>query len=167
MTVQDKSYVEIEYSLTLDSGEVVDSSTPEEPLGFIVGGQQIIPGLEEKLRGMAAGENAKLVVEAADGYGERDEELVRVVPRKYFPDGMDVQPGMIFQASTPGGPATMRVVEVADDSVKADFNHPMAGERLTFDVKVLDVREATEEELKTLEAPHSHGECGGGCSCSD
>jgi FKBP-type peptidyl-prolyl cis-trans isomerase SlyD len=167
MTIQDKTFVEIDYALTLDSGEVVDKSTPGNPLGFIFGTGQIIPGLEAKLRGMASGESAKLVVEPADGYGERDEELVRVVPAKYFPEGMDLQPGMIFQASTAGGPATLRVVEVNDEGVKADFNHPMAGQRLTFDVTVSSVRDATEEELKALEAPHSHEGCGGGCSCSD
>jgi FKBP-type peptidyl-prolyl cis-trans isomerase SlyD len=166
MTIQDKSYVELEYSLTLDSGEVVDRSTPEKPLGFIFGANQIIPGLEQKLMGMAAGEDAKLVVEAAEAYGERNEELIRDLPRKYFPEGTDVQPGMIFQASTPSGPATMRVIEVGDDSVKADFNHPMAGQRLTFDVKVIEVREATKEELDALNAPPMpQGGCGGGCSC--
>jgi FKBP-type peptidyl-prolyl cis-trans isomerase SlyD len=166
MTIQDKAFVEIEYALTLDSGEVVDQSTPGNPLGFIFGAGQIIPGLEQKLLGMSSGESAKLVVEPADGYGERNEELVRVVPRKFFPEGMDVEPDMIFQASTAGGPATLRVIEVTDEGVKADFNHPMAGQRLTFDVKVSDVREATAEELKALETPHSHDGCGGGCSCS-
>jgi FKBP-type peptidyl-prolyl cis-trans isomerase SlyD len=167
MTVQDKAHVKLDYSLTIDSGEVVDRSTPEEPLEFIYGAQQIIPGLEKKLHGMKAGESAKLVVEAAEGYGERNEQLVEDLPRKYFPDGVDVQIGMVFQANTPSGPARMKVLEVAEDHVKADFNHPMAGERLTFDVKVVNVREATEEELEELKAPHTSGGCGGGCSCSD
>ena len=166
MTVQDKAYVELEYSLTLDSGEVVDRSAEGKPLGFIFGANQIIPGLEQKLQGMEAGESAKLVVEPGDGYGERNEDLVQDVPRNYFPEGMDVQPGMIFQATTPSGPAPMKVLEVAEESIKADFNHPMAGERLTFDVKVVEVREATEEELDALKTPHSSGGCGGGCSCS-
>jgi len=166
MTIQDKTYVELEYSLTLNSGDVVDKSTPDKPLGFIFGANQIIPGLEKKLQGMSAGESAKLVIEPGDAYGERDEQLVKELPRKYFPEDMDVQPGMIFQASTPGGPATLKVIEVADESIKADFNHPMAGEKLRFDVKVLTVREATEEELHALTAPPiSHGGCGGGCSC--
>jgi FKBP-type peptidyl-prolyl cis-trans isomerase SlyD len=168
MTIQDKSYVELEYSLTLDSGEVVDRSAPGQPLGFICGANQIIPGLENKLLGMEAGQDAKLIIDAADGYGERDESLVKELPKKYFPAGMDIQPGMIFQASTPSGPATMKVVEVVDDGVKADFNHPMAGQRLTFDVKVLEVRKATKEELDALNAPPmpNGGGCGGGCSCS-
>jgi FKBP-type peptidyl-prolyl cis-trans isomerase SlyD len=172
MTIQDKSYVELEYSLTLNSGDIVDSSTPEKPLGFIFGAHQIIPGLETKLQGMASGESAKLVVEPSEAYGERDEELVKELPRQHFPEGMDIQAGMIFQASTPGGPATLRVLEIADDNIKADFNHPMAGEKLTFDVKVLNVREATEEELEALKAPPmpegggcSSGGCGGGCAC--
>jgi FKBP-type peptidyl-prolyl cis-trans isomerase SlyD len=166
MTIQEKTYVEIEYSLTLNSGDVVDSSTPDKPLGFIYGAQQIIPGLEKKLQGMATGESATLVVEPAEAYGERDEELVKELPREHFPEGMDIQTGMIFQASTPGGPATLKVLEVAEEKVKADFNHPMAGERLSFDVKVVNVREATAEELEALNAPQmSQSGCGGGCSC--
>jgi len=166
MNIQDNAYVELEYSLTLNSGDVVDSSTPEKPLGFIFGAHQIVPGLEKKLQGMATGESATLVVEPSEAYGVRDEELVKELPRQHFPEGMDIQAGMIFQASTPGGPATMRVLEVADDNIKADFNHPMAGETLTFDVKVLNVREATAEELEALKAPPmSAGGCGGGCSC--
>jgi FKBP-type peptidyl-prolyl cis-trans isomerase SlyD len=166
MTIRDKAYVEIEYSLSLSSGDVVDSSAPGKPLGFIFGAHQIIPGLERKLEGMSAGESAKLVVEPVDAYGERDEGLVKQLPRKYFPEGMDIQTGMIFQANTPSGPATLKVLDVAEESIKADFNHPMAGEQLNFDVKVVNIREATAEELEALNAPHASDGCGGGCSCS-
>jgi FKBP-type peptidyl-prolyl cis-trans isomerase SlyD len=166
MNIQDKTFVEIDYSLTLDSGEVVDRSQPQSPLGFVFGANQIIPGLESKLQGMEAGASAKLGVEAADGYGERNEELVKVLPRKQFPEDMEVKAGMVFQASTPSGPATLRVIGVDDEGVKADFNHPMAGERLTFDVKVVSVREATQEELAPACAPSPTGGCGSGCDCS-
>ena len=162
MEIQDKTYVEIAYSLTLGSGETVDQSPPSSPLGFIVGASQIIPGLESKLKGMTAGQSAKLVIEPAEGYGERDENLVQTVPRKHFPEGMEIQPGQVFQANSPSGPATLRVIGVTDEEVKADFNHPLAGEQLTFDIEVVSVRQATEDEIKGV---NDHG-CGGGCDCS-
>jgi FKBP-type peptidyl-prolyl cis-trans isomerase SlyD len=164
MTVQDKTFVELEYVLTLDSGQEMDRSAADKPLGFIFGARQIVPGLEKKLQGMQAGESAKLLVEAAEGYGVRDESMIRDIPRKNFPDDMNVEVGMIFQAQTPYGPTHLKVVEVSDDNVKGDFNHPLAGERLTFDVKVIGVREATEQELAALASCETSG-CGpSGCS---
>ena len=162
MEIQDKTYVEIKYALTLGSGELVDQSPPDSPLGFVFGASQIIPGLEKKLQGMSAGQAAKLVVEPAEGYGERNEEMVQTVPRKHFPEEMEIKPGQVFQANSPGGPATLRVIGVTDEEIKADFNHPLAGEQLTFDIEVISVRQATDEELKALDG---HG-CGSGCDCS-
>lgn len=163
MTVQEKSFVEIEYTLTLDSGEVVDRSAPDKPLGFIFGVNAIIPGLEKKLTGMSAGESAKLVVEADEAYGKRDEELVRELPRGNFPEGMDIEVGMIFQAQSPQGPANLRVVEVGEETIKGDFNHPLAGERLNFDVKIVNVREASDAELASMTSCDPAGGCGTGC----
>jgi FKBP-type peptidyl-prolyl cis-trans isomerase SlyD len=156
--IQDKSFVEIDYVLTLDSGQEMDRSAPEQPLGFIFGARQIVPGLEKQLEGMKVGESAKFVVEATEGYGPRDESMVRDIPRKNFPEDMNVEIGMVFQAQTPVGPTHLRVVEVSDETVKGDFNHPLAGERLHFDVKVVGVRQATEQELAALSS------CGTGCS---
>ncbi len=162
MKVQENAFVEIEYNLTLDSGEEVDRSDPDKPLGFIFGSNQIIPGLEKKLVGMEAGKSAKLVVEPEEGYGPRQKELERELPRKNFPEDMEIEIGMVFQAHTPQGPTNLRVLAVKDDVVTVDFNHPLAGERLTFDVKVISVRKATEEEIEAMAASCQPG--GGGCS---
>jgi FKBP-type peptidyl-prolyl cis-trans isomerase SlyD len=164
MQIQDNAFVEIDFRLTLDSGEEVDRSEDGRPLAFIVGTGQLLPALEEKLRGMDTGQSAELVIASSDAFGPRNPAFVRDIPRKEFPEGMKIEPGMIFQGRTPGGPANVKVLEVADDTVKGDFNHPLAGERLTFSVKVLTVRESTEAELAARTSCQG-ATCGsGGCS---
>ena len=169
MKVAERTYVSIDYTLTLESGEVADKSGEGEPLGFIFGTGQIIPGLEKGLEGMEAGQAAKITVEAADGYGETKEELLRDLPRDNFPDELELKPGMGFEAKGPHGPVTFRVREVQEESVVADFNHPLAGQQLHFDVKVTEVREPNAEELATLMkqdegcSPSACSSCGGGC----
>lgn len=168
MKVADQTYVTIDYTLTLDSGEVVDKSQAGEPLGFICGSGQIIRGLEKGLEGMQAGEAAKVTVEPSDGYGEAQEELLRDLPRDNFPDDLAIEPGMGFEAKGPHGPVTFRIREVGEETVVADFNHPLAGQRLHFDVKVDEVRQPTAEELSTLMtdsdcSPSACSSCGGGC----
>ena len=165
MKIEDRAYVAIEYTLSLDSAEVIDSSQPGEPFGFVFGAGQVIPGLEKGLQGMAQGESAQITVEAEDGYGEPSPDLFRDIPREHFPAEMDVEPGMVFEASGPQGPVRFRVQSVSDDVVVADLNHPLAGERLHFDVKVAEVREPTAEELDRLRdhsgcTPENCG-CGG------
>jgi FKBP-type peptidyl-prolyl cis-trans isomerase SlyD len=150
MKIQDQTYVAIEYILSLDSDEVVDRSQPGEPFGFVFGAGQVIPGLEKGLQGMAQGESAKITVEAEEGYGEPSPDLFRDIPREQFPSEVDIEPGMVFEASGPQGPVQFRVQSVSDEVVVADLNHPLAGERLHFDVKVAEVREPTAEELDKL-----------------
>ncbi len=167
MKVENRRYVTIEYSLSLDSGEVVDQSSPGEPLGFVVGTGQIISGLEKGLEGLEAGATKKVTVEARDGYGEPNPALYREIPRENFPADLDLQPGMGFEAKGPHGPVTFRVRELKGDEVVADFNHPLAGERLHFDVKVAEVREPRAEELAELLRggcdESACGSCGGSC----
>ena len=169
MKVAEKAYVSIDYTLTLESGELADKSAVGEPLGFIVGTGQIIPGLEKALLGMNAGQSTEVTVEAVDGYGETREELFRDLPRENFPDDLKLEPGIGFEAKGPHGPVTFRVREVQEDTVVADFNHPLAGQQLHFDVKIADVREPTAEELATLMdsgddcSPSACSSCGGGC----
>jgi FKBP-type peptidyl-prolyl cis-trans isomerase SlyD len=169
MKVADRTYVSIDYTLTLETGEVADQSSEEEPLGFLVGTGQIIPGLEKALLGMEAGDSAQVTVAAAEGYGEAREELLRDLPRENFPDDLKLEPGIGFEAKGPHGPVTFRVREVRDDTVLADFNHPLAGQQLQFDVKIAEVREPTAEELATLMgagdgcSPSACSGCGGGC----
>ncbi|NTU59807.1 MAG: peptidylprolyl isomerase, partial [Deltaproteobacteria bacterium] len=150
MVIEDRRYVTINYKLSLDSGEVVDQSEPGEPLGFIVGSGQIITGLEKALQGMAEGQSAKVTVEAEEGYGESKPELYRDIPRDNFPPDLKIEPGMGFEAKGPHGPVVFRVRSATDDVVIADFNHPLAGQRLHFDVSVAEVREPRAEELASL-----------------
>ena len=168
MKIADRTYVTIDYTLTLDTGEVADKSEAGAPLGFIHGTGQIISGLEKALVGMEVGEAAKITVEPVDGYGETREELLRDLPRDNFPDDLKLEPGMGFEAKGPHGPVTFRVQELQEDTVVADFNHPLAGQRLHFDVSVTEVREPTAEELSALMSqsdcsPSACSSCGGGC----
>ncbi len=168
MKIQERTYVTIEYTLYLDSDEVVDSSDPSEPFGFVFGAGQVIAGLEKGLEGMEQGETAKITVEADEGYGQRRPELFRDIPREQFPDDLDIESNMIFEASGPHGPVRFRVESVSDDVVVADLNHPLAGERLHFDVKVVEVRKARAEELEALRensgcVPEDCGCCGTTC----
>ena len=156
MKIEDQIYVAIEYTLTLDSDEVVDQSSPGKPFGFIFGAGLVIPGLEKGLEGMKEGQNAKLTVEAEEGYGQPRQELFRELPREHFPADADIEPNMIFEADGPHGPVRFRVESVSDEVVVANLNHPLAGERLHFDLKVTEVREARAEELEALK---QHAEC--------
>ncbi|MBK1871611.1 peptidylprolyl isomerase [Marinobacter sp. 1-3A] len=147
--------VTIHYTLTNNQGEELDSSRGEgrEPLSYLEGAQNIIGGLESALTEKNAGDQVKVSVEPAEGYGEINEELVQPVPRTAF-EGVDtIEPGMQFQAQTPGGPQVVRVVEVSEETVTIDANHPLAGETLHFDVEVIEARDATEEEQ---EHGHAH-----------
>lgn len=155
MKIAEGKFVAIDYTLKLDSGEIVDSSEPGEPLGFICGSGQIIPGLEQQLEGREAEANFVAVVDAADAYGERDEGLIDEIPRKNFPADLEIEPGMQFSARGHGGPVSFNVVSVDDDKIVADFNHPLAGQRLHFEVKIAEVREPTAEEIEELTADHS------------
>lgn len=183
MAIDEKQYVSIDYKLSLDSGELVDQSAPGEPLGFIVGTGQIIKGLENALRGMEEGQSAVVTVEPADAYGVSNPELYREIPRDNFPAEVTLAPGMGFEAKGPHGPVVFRVKSVDDDVVLADFNHPLAGQRLHFDLTVAEVREPRAEELSSLFSSSGCSDddcgscgggagggagagCGGGCSCS-
>ncbi len=170
MKIEQRKFVSIAYTLKLDSGEVVDRSAEGEPLGFLFGSGQIIPGLESALEGRETGDTLQVTVTPEQGYGLPREELFREIPRENFPEDLVLEPGMGFEASGPHGPVTFRIREVRDDDVVADFNHPLAGERLHFDVTVEDVREARAEELAGLFQggcdPNACSSCGssGGCS---
>lgn len=152
MKVQDKTVVSIHYTLTSKDGVELDSSKDREPLTYLHGTGSIIPGLEQALEGTEEGENVNVELEPDDAYGPVNEDLVQAVPKEAFEDVEKVEPGMQFQARGPDG-STQRitVVDVAEDSVTVDGNHPLAGQTLNFDVTVEDVREATDDELKQVE----------------
>ncbi len=150
--------VSIDYTLTNDAGEVIDSSAGGAPLVYLHGAGNIIAGLENALEGKQAGDELSVAIEPEDGYGEYSVELVSTLGREMF-EGVDqLEVGMQFHASGPDG--SMQVVTVRDvdgDEVTVDGNHPLAGQRLNFQVKVVAVRDAAAEELAH---GHIHGEGG-------
>ncbi|GGL88737.1 peptidyl-prolyl cis-trans isomerase [Deinococcus aerolatus] len=147
---QDK-VVDLEYTLTVN-GEIVDQSEPGEPLTYLHGHSNIIPGLEKALEGKAAGERMQVTVQPEDGYGERDETNTEELAREDFEDDIEIGETYYAQAED-GSVIPFTVMDVNGDTVKVDFNPPLAGMVLNFDVTVVDVRDATAEEL---EHGHAH-----------
>ena len=158
MSITRDSVVTIHYTLKDDTGAVIDSSASGEPLAYLHGHGNIVAGLEQALSGHAAGDEVSVRVAPAEGYGEYDKGLVQSVPRRALRGIKDVQPGMHLHAQTPEGPRTVTVTRVAGDMVTLDGNHPLAGKHLNFDIRIEDVRQATEEELSHghVHGPHGH-----------
>lgn len=154
MHVANETVVSIHYTLTNDKGEILDSSKGSHPLSYLHGAGNIIPGLEDALTNRQSGDRLNVTIDAADGYGERDPEQIQSVPRSAFQGVDQIEPGMQFTAEGPHGVVAVTVVEVDADTVTIDGNHPLAGERLHFDVEVVDVRAASAEELQH---GHAHG----------
>ncbi|GEN24463.1 FKBP-type peptidyl-prolyl cis-trans isomerase [Halomonas cupida] len=154
MQIAQNSVVAFHYTLTNDAGEVLDSSEGREPLTYLHGAGNIIPGLEKELEGKASGDKLIAKVSAEEGYGEVQDQLVQEVPRDAFQGVESIEPGMQFQAQTQGGPLMVTVTSVEGDTVTVDGNHPLAGQNLNFDVEITDVREASQEEI---EHGHVHG----------
>nr|WP_298250202.1 peptidylprolyl isomerase [uncultured Halomonas sp.] len=157
MQIAQNSVVAFHYTLTNDAGEVLDSSEGREPLTYLHGAGNIIPGLEKELEGRVAGDKLNATIAPAEGYGEKQDQLVQEVPRDAFQGVESIEPGMQFQAQTEGGPLMVTVTQVGGDTVTVDGNHPLAGQTLNFDVEVASVREASDEEA---EHGHVHGEGG-------
>jgi FKBP-type peptidyl-prolyl cis-trans isomerase SlyD len=154
MQIADRCIASFNYTLTNDAGDVLDTSNGREPLAYLHGGGNIVPGLEKAMEGKSAGDTFKVDVEPGEGYGERHDALVQVVPREAFQGVDDIQPGMQFQAQSNQGVMSVTVTKIEDGQVTVDGNHPLAGETLHFDIEVTEVREATAEEL---EHGHAHG----------
>ncbi len=154
MKIGNNKVVSFDYRLSNDAGETLDSSEGHGPLTYLHGANNIIPGLERELEGKAAGDSLQVTVEPADAYGERDPELMQVVPAAAFEGVEKIEVGMQFQAQTPSGVQIVRIAKVEGDEVTVDGNHPLAGERLHFDVTIREVRDASAEEI---EHGHVHG----------
>lgn len=152
-TIAKDSAVSFNYTLKDAEGNVIDQSQGE-PLAYLHGHSNIIPGLESQLEGKTVGDKLTAVVEPADAYGEYQEQAVQEIPRDNFQGVDDIQPGMQFQSQAEGQMMLVTVKDVKDDVVIVDANHPLAGKQLTFDVEITDVRDATEEELTH---GHVHG----------
>jgi len=146
--------VTIHYTLTNDSGTIIDSSAGGDPLAYIQGHGNLVSGLEKALEGKEGGNTLAVVVPAADGYGTRDEKLVQRVPKRALQGAGDIKKGMQFQARTDEGMRLFTVAAVVGDMVTLDGNHPLADQTLHFDIEIVSVREATPEEL---EHGHVHG----------
>ena len=148
----------IHYTLKNGDGEVLDSSIGEDPLTYLQGHQNLVPGLEAALEGKSSGAKLSVEISAVEGYGEKDPSMIQELSRDMF-GGIDtIEVGMEFHADTANGPQVVEVIDVDGDTITIDGNHPLAGVDLHFEVEVIDVRDATENELQ-----HGHVHGAGGC----
>lgn len=156
MQIADDKVVAIHYTLTNETGQTIDTSRERgEPLAYLHGHENIIPGLEKALTGKESGDKLDVTITPDEGYGERHEGLTQQVPASAF-EGVDgeLEPGMQFQAETEAGTRIFTVTHVEGDQVTVDGNHPLAGETLNFAVEIADIRDATDEEKQH---GHIHG----------
>jgi FKBP-type peptidyl-prolyl cis-trans isomerase SlyD len=158
MSITRDSVVTIHYTLKDDAGTVIDSSSGGEPLAYLHGHGNIVPGLERELTGKKTGDKLSVKITPSEGYGEYDPNLTQTVPRRSLRGIKDVQAGMHLHAQTEEGTRTVTVTRVVGDMVTLDGNHPLAGKNLNFDIQIEDVRQATEEELSHghVHGPHGH-----------
>ena len=158
MSIKNNSAVSFHYTLTDDSGQQLDSSDGRQPLSYLHGAGNIIPGLENALEGKSTGDKMIVAVTAAEGYGEVQPALIQEVPRGSFEGVENIEVGMQFEAQTGNGDSVpVTVTAVTDESITVDGNHPLAGKNLNFDVSIEEVRDASQEELDHV---HVHGPTG-------
>ncbi len=163
MSISEDQVVSIHYELkSVDNGEILDSNLNAAPLSFIVGKGQIIPGLEEKIKELSIGSKADITVAAADAYGVHDANAVQILPKEQFA-GLELSVGMTLYGQGEHGETVQVIVKSFDDeNVEIDFNHPLAGKDLLFAVSIVEVRDATADELLN---GYVGGSQGGGCGC--
>lgn len=154
MKISNNAIATIDYTLKDDDGNILDQSTDGD-FAYLHNGRNIIPGLEKALLEKESGDELNVTIQPADGYGERDLALIQRIPRDNFPPDVEIQQGMQFQGQSPDGHVSIvTVTDIDGDTIVADGNHPLAGKTLHFEVKVIDVREASQEEL---DHGHVHG----------
>ena len=155
MTITQHKVVSIHYSVKrTDNNEIIDSSENSDPMTYLHGALNIIPGLEQALDGRSVGDEFEVTVAPEDAYGEHHEDRVQQVPREAFENIGEIKVGMGVTAQTESGPVNLVVTDVADELVTVDANHPLAGLTLNFSVNVVDIRDASEEEITH---GHVHG----------
>ena len=159
MTIQDKKVVSFHYTLTNQDGEQMETTRDKEPMTYLHGAQNIIPGLESAMAGKSVGDEFQVTLEPADAYGENKEANIQRISSKHFRFPKKLKPGQIVGLQTRKGPVQVTIVKVGRFNVDVDSNHPLAGQALTFDVEVSTVRDATEEEIAH---GHAHGPGGVG-----
>ncbi len=156
--IADNVVVSLDYTLQVD-GEVIDSSQEGEPIQFIQGHGQIIPGLESELYGMSVGEHKDVTISPENGYGTVDPENIADIPRSEFPDEIPLEPGVELEVQNQDGEVMdARIVLVDSENVRLDFNHPLAGKELHFSVDVIGLRQPTAEELTHGHVHDNHHE---------
>jgi len=140
MKAKKDDQVKVHYTGTLTNGEVFDSSLQREPLAFTVGAGQMIKGFDEAVNGMSVNEKKTVTIPAAEAYGERNDDLLQVVPKTDLPDDMDPKVGQTLVASAPNGQQSQVVVsDVSDDTITVDANHPLAGKDLVFEIELVEI----------------------------
>ena len=157
MEITQNTVAMIDYQLTDDAGKVLDSTEHREPLPVLFGHRNIIPGLESALSGKRAGDAVQVSIPPEEAYGSRNDSLRQQVDRSQFSSVPNLAVGMQFRVPTNQGQLTVTVVDLTDDTVTVDGNHPLAGATLHFDVHVREVRNATEQELAHGHAHGVHG----------
>ncbi|MES9963694.1 MAG: peptidylprolyl isomerase [Candidatus Sedimenticola sp. 20ELBAFRAG] len=161
MQIEKYRVVVLNYIARDDSGDTIDSSDIDGPIRYIHGTEDLIPGLENALEGREQGERLTVDVPMEEAYGPRDENMVEAVPRANFEGVSEINPGMKFQTEMDDGtPMLVTVTAVDDKQVTVDGNHPLAGKNMSFELEIVEVRDATSEEI---EHGHVHEE-GGSCS---
>ena len=154
MNIEKNKVVAIDYTLTDNDGVVIDTSQGREPLVYMHGRGALISGLEKELEGKTKGDKLDVAIAPEEGYGVRNEQLLQDVPKEHLAHLPEIKVGMQLQAQTEQGPVVMTIIRIDDDKVVVDGNHPLAGVVLNFKVEVIEVREATEEEIAH---GHAHG----------
>ena len=154
MKVAEKKVVQMHYTLKDDSGTTLDSSSGRDPLAYIQGIGNIIPGLEKEMEGKSVGDKLNVVIAPENAYGVRQDNLVQIVPKSGFQGDEELTTGMQVQVGTPNGEAIATVTKIEGDDITLDMNHPLADATLHFDVEVMAVRDASTDEL---EHGHVHG----------
>ncbi len=157
MQVEKNRVVRFHYVLSDAEGNVIERSSGDQPPAVLWGTGGLIAGVERALEGKQAGDHVEVTVEPADGYGERRDDLVQRVPKKYFRDGDRLRPGQVTQLQTKQGPRAVTVLKVGMSVIDVDGNHPLAGRVLNFAIDVVDVREAAADEIAH---GHVHGNGG-------
>ncbi|MDX2024247.1 MAG: peptidylprolyl isomerase [Deltaproteobacteria bacterium] len=158
MQIAANKVVSIEYTLKDTDGKVLDTSDGGEPLLYLHGASNIVPGLEKALEGKSEGDSVEVTVQPEEGYGTRDDNAIRKMPARKLSADKRVAVGQRYRAMTPEGPRIVTVLSVAGDYCTVDANHPLAGIVLNFAVKVVGIRDASEEEVAHghVHTPGSH-----------
>jgi peptidylprolyl isomerase len=156
-SVVDKKMVQMSYKGTLPDGTVFGQSEPDKPIEFMVGAGKMIPALEKGIMGLKVGAKKKIEIKAADAYGEYDKNAIQEFPKEQFPKDLTLTVGQFYRVQSPQGPLTVTIIAIKDKTVSVDFNHPLAGKDLTFDIEIVKIRDATKAELAeafpTLQGP--------------